>query len=71
MDNVKNLRVLCKWEDDGGYNCLIDILDDWTQTWEADVPYTARKGDPAPVNKWIIEQIETGSYDPIAACTVE
>lgn len=69
MDNVKNLQVICQWQD-GGYNCTISLFDDWTQTWEDNVPYVARSGDPAPVNKWILEQIATGAYDPIDACPV-
>jgi len=69
MDNVKNLTVICRWQD-GAYNCTIDLFDDWTKTWENAVPYTARSGDPAPVNIWIIDQINTGAYDPIDACPI-
>ena len=67
---ARNLRVLCQWRDDGGYECVVDLFDEWTQAWEQDVPYVAREGDPAPVNKWIIEQIATGSYGPFEACLV-
>lgn len=63
MAQAKNLRNISVYPD-GAYNCTIDLYDDWTQTWEA-VIYVARKGDPAPVNKWIIEQIETKQFDPI------
>jgi len=66
--NVRNLKVICKEQIGDGYICTVDMYDAWTQTWEADVPYGARAGDPAPVNVWIIEQINTGAYDPINAC---
>jgi len=69
MDMVKNLKVICQWQD-GSYNCTVDMYDTWTQTWETDVLYAARRGDPAPVNVWIIEQIDTGAYDPISACPI-
>ena len=63
---VKNLIVVCQ-EPDAAYRCTIDMYDAWNQAWET-VPYTARRGDPAPVNVWIIEQIDTGAFDPINAC---
>jgi hypothetical protein len=69
MENVKNLKVICQWED-GAYNCTVDMYDPWSQTWEIDVPYVARRGDPAPVNVWIIEQIDTGAFNPISACPI-
>lgn len=69
-EQFKNLRVLCCWEDNGGYNCLVDMWDDWSKAWELDVPYVARAGDPAPCNVWILDQIATGAFDPIAACPV-
>jgi hypothetical protein len=69
MENAKNLIVICQYED-GAYNCTVDLYDAWTQTWEEDVSYCARHGDPAPVNVWIIEQIDTGAYDPISACPI-
>lgn len=69
MPVAQNLVVICQWED-GAYNCTVDIWDSWTQTWEKNVPYVARAGDPAPVNQWILEQIATGAYDPIDACPV-
>ena len=69
METARNLKVICQWQD-GGYSCTIDLYDAWTQTWETDVPYCARLGDPAPVNVWIIEQIDTGAYNPISACPI-
>jgi len=69
-DKYKNLRVLCRWEADGGLNCLVDMWDDWSKTWELDVPYVARKGDPAPCNIWILNQIANGSYGPFEPCLV-
>jgi regulator of sirC expression with transglutaminase-like and TPR domain len=60
---VRNLRVTCQYED-GAYLCLIDILDTYTLIWDEDVIYVARNGDSAPVNIWIISQIETGQFDP-------
>jgi hypothetical protein len=68
--NIKNLKVICKEQVGNGYRCTVDMYDPWTQTWEENVPYTARAGDPAPVNQWILEQIATGSYDPISACPI-
>ena len=68
MDQAKNLTVVCQYED-GAYYCTIELFDAWSQTWEI-VPYVARRGDPAPVNVWIIEQIDTGAYDPIDACPI-
>lgn len=71
MSNLaKNLIVVCQWAD-GAYNCTIDLWDDWNQAWEGSVKYCARAGDPAPVNKWILEQIETGAYAPVEACPVD
>jgi hypothetical protein len=67
MDNVKNLTVICQWED-GAYKCTVDMYDPWIKTWENNIPYVARRGDPAPVNVWIIEQIDTGAFNPINAC---
>lgn len=68
MENfAKNLIVVCQWED-GGYNCTVDLWDDWSRAWEPAVNYCARAGDPAPVNQWILEQIATGAYSPIDAC---
>jgi hypothetical protein len=64
---AQNLRVVCQWQD-GAYNCLVDIWDNWTRSWDADCNYCARAGDPAPVNVWILEQIATGAYNPIEAC---
>ena len=64
MENVKNLQVQGAWED-GAYGCTIDLLDEWNNVWEKNVQYTARAGDPAPVNKWILEQIATGQFDPV------
>jgi hypothetical protein len=64
---VKNLVVKCV-DDTKAYICTVDLWDDWSQSWETNVPYVARAGDPAPVNVWIIEQIGTGEYDPIDAC---
>jgi hypothetical protein len=69
METVKNLIVICQWQD-GAYNCTVDLWDSWTQTWDENVPYCARAGDPAPVNVWILEQIATGAYDPIDACPI-
>jgi hypothetical protein len=69
METAKNLKVICRWED-GSYNCTVDLLDSWTQTWEQNLSYCARAGDPAPVNLWILEQIKTGAYDPIDACPI-
>jgi hypothetical protein len=69
MDTLKNLIVICQWQD-GSYNCTVDMYDNWNQTWEENIPYCARRGDPAPVNVWIIEQIDTGAYDPISACPI-
>jgi hypothetical protein len=66
MTIAQNLVVICQ-EIDGAYRCTVDVWDQWSQTWE-NVPYIARSGDPAPVNVWIIEQIDTGAYDPIDAC---
>lgn len=66
---VRNLRVTCQYED-GAYLCLIDILDSYTLVWDEDVIYVARNGDSAPVNIWIISQIETGQFDPIDACPI-
>ena len=68
--NVKNLKVICKEQIGEGYRCTIDMYDAWTQTWEENIQYVARAGDPAPVNVWIIEQINTGIYDPINACAL-
>lgn len=65
---VKNLKVLCKEQIGNGYRCTVDIYDSWTKTWEENVPYVAREGDPAPVNQWIMDQINTGAYNPISAC---
>lgn len=64
---VKDLVVQCR-EEDGAYRCTVSLYDAWTQTWEDNVPYIARAGDPASVNIWILEQIATGAYDPISAC---
>ena len=47
---------------DGGYFCTVELFDDWTKSWE-EVVYCARPGDPAPVNKWILSELETGVYD--------
>lgn len=69
MENVRNLIVVCV-DPDGAYHCTIDLFDPWAQTWEENVPYVARAGDPAPVNQWILEQIATGAYDPINACPI-
>jgi len=70
MSNLaKNLIVMCRWAD-GAYSCTIDLWDDWNQVWELSVSYCARAGDPAPVNKWILEQIEAGSYGSIEACPI-
>jgi hypothetical protein len=69
METAKNLTVICQWQD-SAYNCTVDIWDDWNQVWETNVPYTAREGDPAPVNQWILEQIATGAYNPISACPI-
>jgi hypothetical protein len=67
MNIAKDLVVICQFED-GAYKCTISLYDEWTKTWEADVTYIARAGDPAPVNVWILEQIATGAYNPINAC---
>jgi hypothetical protein len=69
MENVKNLKVICQLED-GAYNCTVDMFDTWAKAWDDNVSYVARRGDPAPVNVWIIEQIATGSYNPIDACPI-
>ena len=69
MEIAKNLVVICQYQD-GAYNCTISLYDAWTQTWEDNVPYCARRGDPAPVNVWIIEQIDTGAYGSISACPI-
>lgn len=69
MTIAQNLTVICQWQD-GAYNCTVDIWDDYTQSWDIDCEYTARAGDPAPVNQWILEQIATGAYNPISACPV-
>lgn len=69
MPIAQNLVVICQWQD-GAYNCTVDIWDDYSQSWDTDCPYTARAGDPAPVNQWILEQIATGAYNPISACPV-
>lgn len=66
---AQNLRVICQWQD-GAYKCLVDIWDIYLQSWDTDCEYAARAGDPAPVNVWILEQIATGSYDPISACPI-
>jgi hypothetical protein len=66
---AKNLRVVCQWQD-GAYNCLVDIWDSWSQSWDTDCVYCARAGDPAPVNVWILNQIATGAYNPISACPI-
>ena len=67
MNTAKDLVVNCQFQD-GAYKCTISLYDEWTQTWEENIPYAARSGDPAPVNIWILEQIATGAYDPINAC---
>jgi hypothetical protein len=67
MNDVKNFVVMCQLAD-GAYKCIISLYDNWTQTWEDNIPYIARRGDHAPVNVWIIEQIDTGAYDPISEC---
>jgi len=67
METAKNLTVICQYQD-GAYSCTVDLWDDWTKTWEENVPYSARAGDPAPVNVWIIQQIDTGAYNPIGPC---
>ena len=69
MPVAQNLTVICQWQD-GAYNCTVDIWDDYSQSWDTDCPYTAREGDPAPVNQWILEQIATGAYNPISACPI-
>ena len=66
---AKNLNVICQWQD-GAYNCTIELFDAWTQTWETDVSYCARSGDPAEVNIWILEQISTGAFEPIGGCPI-
>lgn len=63
MENVKNLKINYQYED-GAYDCILDMYDEWNHVWDT-VPYIARKGDPAPINKWIIEQIDTKQFDPI------
>ena len=62
----RNLAVICQ-EEDGAYNCTIEIYDDWSSAWLA-IRYVARRGDPAPANIWIIEQIETGAFAPVGPC---
>jgi hypothetical protein len=69
MDTVKNFQVICQYED-GAYNCTISLYDTWTQTWEDNISYCARRGDPAPVNVWIINQIDSGAYGSIDACPI-
>ena len=46
---------------DGSYVCRIELFDDWNGTW-GEVPYTARQGDPAPMNCYILSEIATGNY---------
>jgi hypothetical protein len=48
--NATNLRVLGKYWD-GAYNCLIDIEG-------SDRSYCARRSDNAPLNLWIIAEID-------------
>jgi hypothetical protein len=67
MEKVKDLIVICQFED-SAYKCTVSLYDNWTQTWEENVPYIARSGDYAPVNVWILEQIATGAYNPIDTC---
>lgn len=68
MPIAQNLVVICQYQD-AAYSCTVDVWDDWNQEWD-NVPYTARAGDPAPVNQWILEQIATGAYNPISACPI-
>lgn len=53
--NLTNVRVM----PDGAWLCNIDLRlpgEDWEP-----VEYCARRGDKAPVNLWIIEQIDAGA----------
>jgi hypothetical protein len=69
MEIAKNLTVICQWQD-GSYNCTVDIWDESSQSWDLDCSYCAREGDPAPVNVWIMDQINTGAYSPVSACPI-
>jgi hypothetical protein len=58
--NAKNITDIYVMPD-GSYVCHIELFDDWNNMWET-VPYAARHGDPAPVNRYILSEIATGNY---------
>jgi hypothetical protein len=63
---AKNLVVEYQWND-GAYKCIVDIWNDFSNVYDEQCHYTAREGDPAPINLWILGQIATGIFNPIAA----
>jgi hypothetical protein len=60
MENVRNISNV-QLMLDGAFFCHIEVFDEWGKTWDA-VTYVAREGDPAPVNCWLISEIDTGRY---------
>lgn len=60
MDIAKNIQDVVRMPDNS-FLCKIELFDDWTDTWET-VPYSARAGDKAPVNNWILSELATGNY---------
>jgi hypothetical protein len=62
---AKNLVVEYQWND-GAYKCIVDIWNDFSNVYDEQCHYTAREGDPAPINLWILGQIATGIFNPIA-----
>lgn len=55
--NLTNVRLM----PDGAWLCDIDLKLSGEE-WEA-IEYCARRGDNAPVNLWIIEQIDAGDVE--------
>ena len=58
--NLTNVRLL----PDGGWLCNIDLKLPG-EDWEA-AEYCARRGDKAPVNLWIIEQIDAAQWSEVS-----
>jgi len=60
LDYVRNIKNVRRTPD-GAYRCEIEMQDNLTKEFFP-TTYCARAGDNAPVNTWILEEIETGNY---------
>lgn len=63
MDNIRNISRIIKLSDTS-YLVKLELFDEWNSIWES-IYYSVNYNDPAPINKYLTEQLKSGDLDSI------